>query len=394
MPRALVLALALAVAAAPAGCRRDDDEEDEAPKKKKKPKKKPDKPVDDPSDAAPEVATDQGPKPKPLPDGDLRAPTEASLLGVAGGGLALFTEGETPVFKFGRAQLGWGGLHVTLSTEKVGCSWTTPGDDAYQLDFQLAPGPGGAYYAGHPIGVPVTWSSSRLKLKASHAGPHQTKLVLDAPLVAKDGEHVKGTLALEQSVKVSRPDGSRVTYEYRARGAFDVVICPAGYGGLTGLDPLGKVAATTPVTGTFAGVAFTAKSALGIVQKDWASGLPFLESIELYDVEDPSCSDRWKLSSTAHLTVRAIGGSGTIFPMLDQQPMEPTFTVPKSAGGLGYGKWFGGGQRRGWIKLDALDLTSGGKLAGELLAESSPGSKADETGKLSGRFTAKVCGTY
>lgn len=393
MVRPLALALALVVTAAPLGCRRDDDDEDEAPKKKKF-KKKPEKKPEEPVDAAPEAGDDHGPKPKPLPDGDLKAPGEAALLAKAGGALALFTEGETPVFKYGRAQLGWGGLHVTLSTEKIGCAWTTPGDEAYQLDFQLAPGPGGAYYAGHPIGVAVNWTSTRLKLKASHAGPHQTKLVLDAPLVAKDGEHVKGTLALEQSAKVSRPDGTRVTYEYRARGAFDVVICPAGYGGLSGLDPLGKVAATTPVTGTFASIAFTAKSSLAIVQKDWASGLPYLESIELYETEDPSCADRWKLSSTAHLTVRAIGGSGTIFPMLDQQPMEPTFTVPKVAGGLGYPKWFGGGQRRGWIKLDALDLTSGGKIVGELLAESSPGSKADETGKMSGRFTAKVCGTF
>ncbi len=386
--RPFLLACALLVAIAPSACKRDDDEEEEAPKKKKK--KKAPKPDDSVAlvDAGSET-NDLGPKPKSLPGGDLLAPTESELLKASGGQLTMSIEGEAPVFKYGRAQLGWGGLHVTLSTEKTGCAYATPGDESYQIDFDLSPGPGGGYYAGHAIGLAVSWNSARLKLKQSHAGPHQTKLLLD-PFVAKDGEHVKGTLSVDQSTKVSRPDGTRVQYEYRARGAFDVVICPA-FGGVTGLDPLAKTAGPGLVTGTFAGHAFTAMSALAFVQKDWSTGLHYLDSIELYPVAEPPCSDRYKLTASEHLTIRAIGGSGTLFALTGQQPMEPTFTIPKTAGGLGYPKWFGGGQRRGWIQFDAFDL-SATKLSGEMFAESSAKSKPDETGKLTGRFTAKVCG--
>jgi len=387
--RPVLLAFALLVAIAPSACKRDDDDEEEAPKKKKKKKH----PEADGAvavvDAAPD-AIDLGPKPKSLPDGDLLAPSEVALLKTSGGPLVMFVEGETPVFRYGRAQLGWGGLHVTLSTEKIGCSYATPGDESYQIDLDLSPGPGGTYYAGHAIGVAVSWNSARLKLKQTHAGPHQTKLLLD-PFVAKDGEHLKGTLWVDQTTKVSRPDGTRVQYDYRARGSFDLVICP-GYGAAVGLDPLAKTAGPGLVTGTFGGHAFTAKSALAFVQKDWSSGLHYLDSIELYAVEEPPCSDRYKLTATEHLTVRAIGGSGTLFPLTGQQPMEPAFTVPKTIpGGSGYPKWFGGGQRRGWVQFDAFDL-SATKLSGDLFAESSPGSKPEETGKLTGHFSAKICG--
>ena len=389
-----LLAVLLALTLLPAqGCKRDDDDEEEVPKKKKKKKSKP-APSGDPvaiADAGPE-ASDLGPKAKALPEGDLLAPSEAALLKAADGGFALYVENETPIFKFGRAQFSYGSLHVTLSTEKIGCAWATPGDEAYQVDFDLAPGPGGTYYAGHAIGTQVTWNSSRLKLRQLSAGPHQTRLSVD-PFVAKDGEHIKGTLAFDAATKIVRPDGTRVDYEYRGRGAFDVSICPSYSGSMTGLDPLSPTAGLGPVKGTYGGRAFTAASALAFVQKDWTTGAAYLESIEFYAAPTAGCSDRWTLaSSTDHLVARAIGGSGTKFTVTGPQPMEPAFSVPKTSGGLGYPRWFGTYQRRGWIKLDALDLKSGATVTGELVAESAPGSKADETGKMSGHFTAKVCG--
>ncbi len=389
-----LLALLLALTLCPAsGCKRDDDDDEEAPKKKKKKKKpKPDPSTDPPAtDAGPETSAG-GTMPKPLPEGDLLAPSEAALLKAADGAFALYAENETPVLKFGRAQFSYGSLHVTLSTEKIGCAWATPGDDAYQINFDLAPGPGGTYFAGHAIGTQVSWTSSRLKLRQSHAGPHQTKIVVDS-FVPKDGERIKGTVAFDTAAKIVRPDGTRVDYEYRGRGAFDVSICPGTSGSLTGLDALSPVATIGPVKGTYGGRPFVATTALAFVQKDWTTGAAFLESIELYAGPPVTCADRWsKAASTERLVVRAIGGGGTKFVLTGTQPMEPAFNVPKPAGGTGYPRLFGSYQRRGWIKLDALDVSSGATLKGELVAESAAGSKADETGKMSGQFAAKVCG--
>jgi len=416
--RPLPIVLAVASLALPSiaitivGCKdkSDDDssKEDEARKKKRKKKSSDDddkKKSDD--DDKPKKKTgddDDDDKPKkktgdPDPDdpppkssgGDKLAPTDEALKSGSEKNHAVFFEGDKHDLKFGKAYAGYGGLHVTLSTEKLSCSYATPSDDSFTVDFDIPPGPGDAFFAGHAIGLPVYWNSQRVKLKSTYAGPHLVSLTVD-PFKLGDGEHVKGSLRFDHKAAVTRPDSSKVTYEYKGIGPFDVVICD-DFQHFAKLKGEPAVAPPGPVSGTFGSTKFEAKSALAIVSRDYSNGGLYIDSIELYPVE-ATCSDRFSLwKSETWLALRSLGGTGNALKLSGQQPADATFNLHSLGASSSSPKWFGGGGRRAWVRIDKLEFSGGSKITGELAVASVPGSKPDETGSIGGHFTAKVCGS-
>ena len=110
-----------------------------------------------------------------------------------------------------------------------------------------------------------------------------------------------------------------------------------------------------------------------------------------------TCTNRWdEWKKADYFVVRAIGGASTRSKLLGKpQPADPSFSIPKAMtpgkGKTGMFHWFGGGGHRGWVQLDTLDFKGGGKVTGIVYADSASDSKPEESGKIGGKFEAKVC---
>ncbi len=378
--------------------KKSDDDDDDSKKKKKSDDDEPDpkKKTGDDDDKPPKKKVKTGDE-EPDPDapkkssGDKLAPTDEALKAGSEKNVAVFFEGEKHDLKFGKAYAGYGGLHVTLSTEKTPCSYAPPSDDTYTVEFDLPPGPGDNFFAGHAIGVSLFWNSSRVKLKSSFGNPNVMSLTVD-PFKLAEGEHLKGNIRFDAKTQVSQPDGTRPTYEYKGIGPFDVTICD-DYSHFSKLKGEPATAPAGNVSGTFASNKFEAKSVLAIAIRDYSNGGEYIDAIEFYPVE-ANCSDRFSLwKSESWFVVRQIGGTHKSNKLTGQQPADATFNLHTTLGGSSTPKWFGGGGRRAWVRLDKIEYTSSSKISGEVMAASMPGVKPDETGQIGGHFTAKVCGS-
>ncbi|MFI5300540.1 MAG: hypothetical protein ACHREM_20840 [Polyangiales bacterium] len=363
----------------------DDDDDDKKSKKKKKSadddddsdKKK--KKGDDDDDSDKKKGDDDSSAKKPKGDG----PFAASI------------EGTDLKFKYGKAYASFGGIHVVLSTEKTKCDFAPPSDDAYQVEFDLPPGPGGKFFSGQPVGVATTFNSQKLKLKLTYAYPYQVTANIDS-FKAKEGEHVKGSLGFDIKWIETKADTSKKTYAYSGAGNFDVEIC-SDWQNFKHLEGQPKDPPEGDVEGEYGSEKFKYKTALANVWHDHNNDMDYIESIEFYPSDDVTCSNRWdQWKKVDYFTVRAMGGSGSKGKILGKpQPADPSFSIPKEMTGgkgkMGMSHWFGGGSHRAWVQFDKLEFKGGGAVTGTVYADSASDAKADESGKIGGKFEAKVC---
>ncbi|GAC1352708.1 MAG: hypothetical protein NVS3B20_21500 [Polyangiales bacterium] len=305
-------------------------------------------------------------------------------------------EGTEIPMKFGKAYASFSGLHVTLSNEKTTCKYATPSDEAYQVEFDIPPGPGQKFYAGHPVGVSAMFNSQRIKLKQTWANPYQVTAEIE-PFKLKEFEHVRGSLDFDVKFEETKADTSRKVHNYVGSGSFDVEICE-DWNNFKKLPGLEADAGETDLGGTFAGEKFKYKTALANVWHDKANDLDYVESIEFYPTDDVTCTSRWDAwKKLNYFVVRSIGGASSKQKLTGtQQPADPSFSKPTAAPGgkgmMGATKWFGGaGGRHAWVQFDKLAFNGGAVLKGTAFAESGPDAKPDEQGKIGGRFEAKVC---
>jgi hypothetical protein len=382
--------LVLAIAAG--GCKKKDDASaDESAEKDTKAAKKKAK-ADDDEKGDEDEGGEKKKKKKGDDDDDGKAAKGSAK---AGGPLTAKLEGEEVVFKYGRTS-GFGSLRVELSNEKLKCRGGTPSDDAYTLSFELPSGPGGTFYAGYPIGVPVMYNHQRIKLKSSFVRPQFVKLQLD-PFKLKEGEHLKGSLSFDHKYVETKGDDKK-DWKYSAAGDFDIEICEDRFNDYKKANvPLAADAPEGDVGGTFAGEKFKAKTVLAIVMKDFSSKKYYVDAIEFYGVDGVDCQNHWtegRKASYFYLTDIG-GGSETTKFEGTKQPAQPWFAMPKGKGTAPTLKSFGyTGGRRAWVKLDNLDFEKGSKIKGTVFAESAPDAKAEDKGTIGGSFEAKVCNSW
>jgi hypothetical protein len=393
---ALVALLSVALAASGCDKKKDSASSDESADKDKKASKKKDKGDDEDKDG-----DDDGKKKKKKKDGDDDKDSDddgkkkKKKEGGGGGALTGNFEGQEVAFKYGRT-MGFGSLRVELSNEKLPCKSGNPSDDAYTMSFELSAGPDGKFFAGYPIGVPITYNHQRIKLKSTFVRPQFVNLKLDS-FDLKEGEHIKGSLNFEHKWTETKGDDKK-DWKYTADGKFDVEICDDPFGSYKKVKaPLSAEAGEGMVSGSFGGEKFVAKSALAIVLKDYSTKKEYIDAIEFYSVDDVDCANHWTEGRKgAYFYVTDIGGTGETTKFEGtKQPAQPWYAGPKGKGATTPSlKSFGySGGRRAWVQLDNIDFKANAKVKGSVFAESAPDStaKPEDQGKIGGTFTAKVC---
>lgn len=281
-------------------------------------------------------------------------------------------------------------LHVVLSSGALDCD-KTPRDEDAIVELDLAPGPGGRFFAGQKQGVPVRWSSAKQPFKWAQATPYQTIATVE-PFTLAAGEKVKGTL--EFSLTYTDPREDAGAHTYKASGGFEGAICP-DFNGFKTLKGSPEDAGAAPFAGAFGGQKFAYKKALAIVFKDLQSREEYLESIELYDDDTVTCANRYdKKNGSRYVSVTSIGGAGAGHALGGVQSADASFSTPghdKAGEKKGSGKWHFFARRRAWVKLDKYAFKGGEVLTGSVFAETTPDTKADEAGLMQGKFEAKIC---
>ena len=386
----LALSLGLTASFSIAGCSKKEEASSDDDKKKKKKDddddgKKKKKKDDDDDGKKKKDDDDDGKKKKKKDDDDGEKPKSK------GGALSGTFEGNKVEFKYGRTST-WGGLHLELSTEKVTCKGTLP-DEAYTIAFDVPAGPGGKFYAGKDFGVQMYLNNQRIKLKQTYVPAAFAKIHLD-DFKLKDGEKIKGSLEFDTKYIEMKGDDKK-EWKYQAGGDFEVTICEdydnfkkVKAGALEDKAPSGDVA------GEHGGEKFEYKTALVIVQKDFNMKKEYVYTVEFYADADVSCSSRWDdQKKHAYFFVDYLGGASVTYNFKGSpQPATAHMSYPKKGGGLSNWKSFGySGGARAWIQFDKLTFENGDKVSGTVFAESSSDAKADEKGKIGGKFEGKVC---
>ncbi|MBI2392564.1 MAG: hypothetical protein HYV09_23470 [Deltaproteobacteria bacterium] len=394
---ALVALLAFAVAAG--GCKKKEDaSSDESAEKDKKSAKKKDKGDDEGDDdgkkkkKGDDEASDDDGKKKKKGDDEGDDDGKKKKKGGGGGSLTGNFEGQEVQFKYGRTT-GFGSLRLELSNEKLPCKGGNPSDDAYTLSFELSAGPNGKFFTGYPIGVPVTYNHQRIKLKSTFVRPQFVNLEID-PFNLKEGEHIKGSLSFDHKWTEMKGDDKK-DWKYTTDGKFDIEICDDPFGGYKRVKvPLAGEAPEGDVAGKFGSDTFKAKSALVIVLKDYSTKKEYIDAVEFYSADDVDCANHWTEGrKSAYFYLTDVGGAGETTKFEGtMQPAQPWFAAPKGKGTTPSLKSFGySGGRRAWIKLNKIDFKKGATINGEVFAESAPDSKPEDSGKIGGHFSAKVC---
>lgn len=397
----LALIALLAVSVAAFGCKKKDDaSSDDGSEKDKKASKKKDKGDDEDKGDDDDGAKKKKKKKKGGDDEDKdkdkdKGDDDDGATKKKGGPLTGNFEGQEVQFKYGRTQ-GFGSLRVELSNEKLPCKGGNPSDDAYTMSFELSAGPDGKFFTGYPIGVPITYNHQRIKLKSTFVRPQFVNLNIKS-FDLKEGERIKGALNFEHMWTETKGDDKK-EWKYTAGGNFDIEICEDPFGSYKRVKaPLSAEAPEGMVSGTFGGEKFVAKSALAIVLKDYSTKKEYIDAIEFYSVDGVDCANHWTEGRKgAYFYVTDIGGTGETTKFKGtKQPAQPWYAAPKGKGATTPTlKSFGySGGRRAWVQLDNIDFTAKATVKGTVFAESAPDPslKAEDTGKIGGTFSAKVC---
>ncbi len=384
LPWIALLALALAAG----GCKKKEDaSSDESAEKdsKKSSKKDKDEGDDEDGEKKKKKGDDEdgdGEKKAKKPSGD--GPLKATF------------EGQEIEFKYGRTS-GFGSLRVELSNEKLKCGGGSPSDDAYTLSFELPAGPGGTFYGGHSIGVPIMYNHQRIKLKSTFVRPQFVDLKIEDGFELKEGKKLKGSLSFDHKYVETKGDDKK-DWIYSAAGNFEIEVCEDKWGDFKkAKDGLPDSAPEGDVAGEFGGEKFKAKTILAVVMKDFSTKKYYVDAIEFYSVEDVTCQNHWTEGRKApYFYVTDIGGGGETTKFEGKpQPAQPWFAIPKGKGQPSNLKSFGyNGGRRAWVELDSIDFEKGGKIKGKVVAKSAKDSKKDDTGEIGGTFEAKVCNSW
>ena len=324
------------------------------------------------------VACGKDPTPPTPPPPPLRAIPDAAPDAPATGTEVTVTIDGTPhVLRYGIAMALLDQLEVLLVADPIDCATRPDGkppETSYELSFEMPPGPGGTYFAGHPVGEAITVEAHHQThhlpdAPASFTIPASYMMIGPTSAITLDaiGDRVRGRLAGNE---VSMFGTVAVT------GSFDVAMCdkpPASKG-------LRADAPATPASGRDNHSPLVARSILAVVgsrpasvaeaREHRASGRQ-LERIVFYADAGVSCPP-----AGAHeiLRVSPIGGTGD-YPSSEPQPASVEIS---------------GSAWPAWVAIaEPPSLITGKLVRGRLWAASLPGD--DHAGTFGGTFTATVC---
>lgn len=290
-------------------------------------------------------------------------------------------EGSSVTFRYGGAHASADGLRIILSDRPLPCGVTRM-PRAHQLEIALPIGPGGGFFAGQAAGVSVSlYFDQRLLPAVGGEG-----VVRVSPFLLKSGEPIRGTVAF----KATRYS-SGAALSSAAHGAFEVTACD-GPGAFRDHAALPTAAASTPLSGEFAGQKFEFKKGIARVRRDSNQDMDVLDEILLFATPNVSCAHAVDLKH-GHFAIGYVGGANSRDRLTGApQPARPAWRVAGESRAL---QWFGGtaGDRGAWVQFDSLDFSDGAIIRGSAVASSGHDAPPGQRGSFNGRFEAVVCRT-
>ncbi|HKA89545.1 MAG TPA: hypothetical protein VKE22_17890 [Haliangiales bacterium] len=234
--------------------------------------------------------------------------------------------------------------------------WKAPPPWDAVVTIDLAPGPGGRFFAGAPFGA-IAGYAKRSLMEASGLDPSYLRIDLE-PFELAPGKHVRGRIA-----------GAQIA------GRFDAEICG---GGLEALRGLPVEAPAHPATGTLAGKPFEVRRALALVSSQSKSRQ--VNAIVLYGATGPTCAAYRDAKGPAMVWLSDLGGASTAVPLLGS-PQQATARYRAEAGGPTLPE---DRSVDAWVRFDELRFDVAKKVRGAMVVKSAD---AD----VAGTFAAEVC---
>jgi hypothetical protein len=238
-----------------------------------------------------------------------------------------------------------GRLRVFLVEQPATCDTLYDLNDVARLMFDVPPGPGNTYFAGHDIGVNVNGQAGYM----AAADPAQVVIRLDRVRVHK-GAHITGTI---DAVARTIPD-------LEAHGHFDAILCD--------VDPVAHVPAAAPKKAVAVGTAIAR-----LAHNDDGDQIG---TIELYDQQGLTCDTA--AGETPTRAIWEMGGTGAAHPLTGvAQPALLAFD-PEDFSKTSF--W------DGWVRFDNLAFTPGDEVRLSMWAQDTHGKR-----HVGGTLRALVC---
>jgi hypothetical protein len=302
---------------------------------------------------------------KSAPGAEAAAPTKRVV--TATGPIKASIAGEEVVFTSAVADENGDSATIYLSSSPNSCDDQQP-DAAYRASVRIPHGPGNKMFSGRDLPVEVWLSAPEGKdhLDKGDLGERYGAVSLES-FEWKKGEHVKGAL-----------DFAKVDDEtkqvFKGMGTFDAVVCNDFQ---APKHPAPDAVRPGPLAGSVHDQPFNVGSILAVIENDEASGLQYLERLEVYPQAGITCATRLDTLQKTKGQVFFSQSAVTSRRQILGTPVPAILSMDATS--------FDGSV---WMQIDHADLKAGGKLTGKIAALVK---EANHQADLSGSFEATVC---
>ncbi len=316
--------------------------------------------------------------PRASPDGPAPVPAKIDV--------TVTTNDVAAALTHGAAEMSRLGLLVSLADRPIPCP---PGnlDGGNGVSFLVPHGPGGRFFSGRPLAIPVTVQARDVpRGMGSRTGAYFTLMTGEATVSLAElepplGDRVEGTISFDSSHVYPGGDGEVLSYVTQGAGSFAVNVCPDRVAPVLVPDAVPE----GPVRGSIDGKPFTAATVHATLGHEAQGDYDEILSLLFYREPDVACVNDLEPA----MFVMSIGGA-------DSKHRFVGVPLPASASGAGVS----------WIQLDELELVPGARLRGKLYAgelsdqravddavdELLPGAFTHARTTVAGGFEATVCG--
>jgi hypothetical protein len=144
---------------------------------------------------------------------------------------------------------------------------------------------------------------------------------------------------------------------------------------------LPATAAGGPVSGSFEGKPFAAKTAIAVLREDDDNQIKWIDAVDFYPIDGATCQTRRSQTGADSFRASTLGGVSSRRDVKTPQNTQPIYyrAETDSIMSIGFGY--------GWIKLDSVELSEGGTVKGSLFIQDEDAGRA----KFEGTFEATVC---
>jgi hypothetical protein len=222
-------------------------------------------------------------------------------------------------FRWAVATLSSDGLLVQLRTEPgPPCKPSSPLDPAgFTAEIVLPPGPGGTFFVGHDVGVPIELVGP-VHVRGTawgRRGVLPDSVTVDVePFERRDGARIRGRVSMAERAMTA---ADSVTSTHLA-GSFDATLCLPS---IPSIDPLPAAAPPGLVAGTIGGKAFKTLSAVALVDRGTVDNAASIDKILFFPHATGTCAQPWDTEfafAPFSLYVGHIGGA--VYALGDEEP--------------------------------------------------------------------------